>query len=226
MHPFHFQKGPIFNNLLLADEVNRAPAKVQSALLEGMAEHQVSIGRETYQLPDLFLVMATQNPIEQGRDLPSPRSPVGSIPNACRSQLSPVEQEREILKLARDEVTLPEVYPEHEVNETTVFRARKDVTELHMADPIEKYIVNLVTHSRSGIPEIAYGASPRATVALDLCARCNAWLNDRDWVSPEDVQDSIHDVLRHRLILTLEAEARGTQTREITDRLLNQVIVL
>ena len=223
---FHFQKGPIFHNLVLADEVNRAPAKVQSALLEGMAEHQVTIGRQTYALPELFLVMATQNPIEQEGTYPLPEAQLDRFLMHVEVNYPPAHQEHEILKLARKEVIGQDEMPPFQLSQADIFHARTELSELHMADPVETYIVDLVAHTRSKMELVAYGASPRASIALDLTARAEAWLDGRDYVTPDDVQRTLHDVFRHRLILTIEAEARGTDMNKLIDEILNAVVVL
>src|SRR5210317_1456534 len=219
---FHFQRGPIFHNLVLADEVNRAPAKVQSALLEAMAERQVTIGSQTYSLPGLFLVMATQNPIEQEGTYPLPEAQLDRFLMHVRIDYPDGESERKILHHARDEATT-----EHEeraaveasIDQETIFAARKEVLSLHLAPALEQYLIQLVLATRQ--PDaygedlarwLQYGASPRATIALDRCARAHAWLEGRDFVSPEDIQNVAPDVLRHRLILDYEAEALGIDT--------------
>lgn len=223
---FYFQKGPIFHNLLLADEVNRAPAKVQSALLEGMAEHQVTQGRETFSLPDLFLVMATQNPIEQEGTYPLPEAQLDRFLMHISVGYPPPQQELEILKIARSEVLQEDSPPPLILAEEEIFVARKEISELHMADSIERYIVALVTHTRtSALKGVEYGASPRATIALDQGARTIAWLDGREYVSPDDVHNVIHDVMRHRIILSFEAEAQGITTDAVVDETLNMVPV-
>lgn len=223
---FHFQQGPIFHNLLLADEVNRAPAKVQSALLEGMAEHQVTQGRETFKLPDLFLVMATQNPIEQEGTYPLPEAQLDRFLMHIQVGYPPPQQELRILRIARDEILNEDATPPLVLEEEEIFEARKEISELHMADSIERYIVALVTHTRSSsIEGVEYGASPRATIALDLGCRTVAWLDGRAYVSPEDVHNVVHDVMRHRIILSFEAEAQGTTVDSIVDESLKMVPV-
>ncbi len=232
---FHFQRGPLFHNLILADEVNRAPAKVQSALLEAMAERQVTIGSQTYSLPGLFLVMATQNPIEQEGTYPLPEAQLDRFLMHVRIDYPDGESEREILRLARREATT-----EHEdkpaveasIDQETIFAARKEVLSLHLAPALEEYLIQLVLATRQ--PDaygedlarwLQYGASPRATIALDRCARAHAWLEGRDFVSPEDIQNVAPDVLRHRLILDYEAEALGVDTDTVIDNLLQRVAV-
>ena len=228
---FSFQRGPVFHNLLLADEINRAPAKVQSALLEAMAEHQVSFGRETFPLPDLFLVMATQNPIEQEGTYPLPEAQLDRFLMHVKVDYPDAASEAEILKLVRTEVAsaTADAQPLALVDEAAVFSARQALLGLHMAEPVERYIIALTTGSRNPTGELSewleYGASPRGTIALDQCSRALAWLDGRDFVTPDDVQAVAHDVLRHRLILSFEAEARGVSTDDAVDALLNQVAV-
>ena len=229
---FHFQEGPIFNNLILADEINRAPAKVQSALLEAMGERQVSVGSETYLLPKLFLVMATQNPIEQEGTYPLPEAQLDRFLLHVNVGYPDRDAERAILRLTRDEAAevgaaQPSVLPQQ-----AIFEARQAVLALHMAEPVEQYIVELIIASRDPqpySPELAswieYGGSPRATIALDRCARAHAWLRGADFVSPDDVQAMVGDVLRHRLILSFEAEANGIRPDQVIDTLLQHVPV-
>ncbi|MCE2436513.1 MAG: MoxR family ATPase [Pseudomonadales bacterium] len=222
---FSFQKGPIFHNLVLADEVNRAPAKVQSALLEGMGEHQVTVGRRTYALPSLFMVMATQNPIEQEGTYPLPEAQLDRFLMLVKVDYPTREVESSILRIARMDETGDLGKPPVVLTPTEIEVAQREVTEVYMSDAIEEYIVALVTQSRDGSEDIEYGASPRATIALDQCSRANAWLDGRDFVSPEDVESVLHDVLRHRLILTFEAEARGVAVEELIDTIATRVPV-
>ncbi len=228
---FKFQHGPVFHNLLLADEVNRAPAKVQSALLEAMGENQVSVGRTTFPLPDLFLVMATQNPIEQEGTYPLPEAQLDRFLMHVNVGYPDESAETEILHLVREEAGRPNEHsvPPFRLSQTDIFTARKAILSLHMAPPIERYIVALIMASRQATGELAkwldYGASPRGTIALDQCSRALAWLDDRDFVTPEDVQAIAHDVLRHRLILKFEAEAQGITTDHIIDQLIERVPV-
>ncbi|MGV6806813.1 MAG: AAA family ATPase [bacterium] len=228
---FNFQPGPIFHNLILADEINRAPAKVQSALLEAMAERQVSVGKTTYPLPQLFLVMATQNPIEQEGTYPLPEAQMDRFLMHVFVDYPAAESEREILKLARREAAdSPAPAPVTPVSEATLFAARKEVLGVHMAEPVEEYIVQLVLGTRNpGLYGdklegwIEYGASPRATIALDRCARAHAWLRGRDFVSPDDVRSVAHNVLRHRLIISFEAEGGGISANQVIDELIARV---
>ncbi|MDX1654776.1 MAG: MoxR family ATPase [Candidatus Competibacteraceae bacterium] len=232
---FEFQQGPIFHNLILADEVNRAPAKVQSALLEAMAERQVTVGRITYPLPELFMVMATQNPIEQEGTYPLPEAQLDRFLLHVRIGYPDAAAESAILALARRQARerLEHTAPTRElVSQTQLFAARETVLDLYLAPRLEEYLVQLVLASRHPEPYgqqlqrwIAYGASPRATIALDRCARAHAWLEGRDYVSPEDVHTVAPDVLRHRVLLTFEAEADGVDTERVVRELLERVAV-
>ena len=232
---FQFQQGPIFHNLVLADEINRAPAKVQSALLEAMAERQVTVGRTTYPLPTLFLVMATQNPIEQEGTYPLPEAQLDRFLMYVRISYPNAEAERKILQLARTQARdnkLPVVDSKRHVKQTTLFSALNEVLNLHLAPALEEYIVQLVIASRAPKPYgedlarwVTYGASPRATIALDRCARAHAWLRGKDYVSPEDIHSVALDVMRHRVILSFEAEADGVTTDTFVRELLARVPV-
>ena len=230
---FRFQPGPIFHNLVLADEINRAPAKVQSALLEAMAERQVSIGRKSYDLPEMFLVMATQNPIEQEGTYPLPEAQLDRFLMHVTVGYPDLDAEREILALARREAGNETVVEPEVLSLKTIMAARQEVLNIHMAPGVDEYIVQLVMASRT--PQnyakdlaswIEYGCSPRATIALDRCSRARAWLKGRDFVSPDDVQDVIHDIMRHRLILSFEAEANGISKDQVIDSLLQYVPVI
>jgi MoxR-like ATPase len=233
---FQFQKGPLFHNLILADEINRAPAKVQSALLEAMAERQITVAGTTWPLPDPFLVMATQNPIEQEGTYHLPEAQLDRFLMHVIVDYPGAEEERLILLLgrkeAREEVDREKPLEEPSVSGADIRNARREVLDVYMADNVENYLLQLVLATRS--PErygnalagrIAYGASPRATLALDRCARAHAWLAGRDFVSPEDVQAITHDVLRHRILLTFEAEADGMTSTHLIDELLALVAV-
>ena len=228
---FKFQRGPVFHNLLLADEVNRAPAKVQSALLEAMAEHQVSVGRSTFPLPELFLVMATQNPIEQEGTYPLPEAQLDRFLMHVKVDYPDEKAETEILHLVRREAIRKSVdtTPPYRLTEKDIFSARQSILSLYMAEPVERYIVALTMASREARGELGswldFGASPRGTIAMDQCARALAWLESRDFVTPEDVMAIVHDVLRHRLILSFDAEAQGVSTDDVIDLLLEQVPV-
>ena len=229
---FEFQQGPIFNNLVLADEINRAPAKVQSALLEAMAERQVSIGSQTYELPRLFLVMATQNPIEQEGTYPLPEAQLDRFLMHVKVSYPDAEAERAILRLARNEASGERVRPASTLSQNDIFAARQAVLGIHMAPAVEEYIVQLVLGTRD--PErfdsevagcLEFGASPRATIALDRCAPDTAWDAGRDYVNPDDVQSVALDCLRHRLIVSFEAEAAGVTSDHVIERLIERVPV-
>lgn len=225
---FRFEKGPIFHNLILADEINRAPAKVQSALLEAMAERQVTVGSQTYKLPDLFLVMATQNPIEQEGTYPLPEAQLDRFLMHVKVGYPDAAAEAQILKLTRAEAH--KAYSEQESIDLTkedLFEARDQVLDIHMSEELEQYIIQLIINTRdtrdldSDLNRwLDYGASPRATISLDRCARASAWLADRDYVTPEDIQSMAFDILRHRLILTYEAEAEGVNTDMVIEKLI------
>lgn len=227
---FEFQAGPIFHNLILADEINRAPAKVQSALLEAMAERQVSIGSKIYPLPELFLVMATQNPIEQEGTYPLPEAQLDRFLMHVSVDYPAPEAERKILALVRDEARGADAITSPEIDQDTLFAARKAVLSVHMADNVEEYLIQLIQATRRPVVYseqvgkwLDYGASPRATIALDRCSRANAWLDGRDFVTPDDIRAVAHDILRHRLILSFEAEANGITTDHVIDTLLASV---
>ena len=232
---FKFQRGPIFHNLLLADEINRAPAKVQSALLEAMGEHQVTVGQTTYTLERPFLVMATQNPIEQEGTYPLPEAQLDRFLMHVSIDYPAVESEKQILALAQQQARA-EYDRESEVDvildKELLQQAQNEVLNLHMADAVEDYLVQLVIASRNPSPYgddlarwVNYGASPRGTIALDRCARAHAWLQQRDYVSPEDVQSVIHNVLRHRVLLSFEAEAEGISADDFIRELIRRVPV-
>ncbi len=230
---FHFQQGPLFHNLVLADEINRAPAKVQSALLEAMGERQITVGRTTYQLPELFLVMATQNPIEQEGTYPLPEAQLDRFLMHVHIDYPDIDSERKILNLVREQALnnhVSEVIKVEEITQLDIFKARNEVLQMHMADTVENYIVQLIAASRnpSAYSEelsrwIDFGASPRGTIALDRCARAHAWLSNRDYVAPEDVQAIAYDVLRHRILLTFEAEAEGVTPDDVIQTLIKLV---
>ena len=232
---FHFQQGPLFHNLILGDEINRAPAKVQSALLEAMAERQVTVGRTTYPLPTLFLVMATQNPIEHEGTYPLPEAQLDRFLMHVRIDYPNAEAEKRILQLTRDnarENKLLVVDRKHTVTQASVFTARQEVLKLHLAPALEEYLVQLVLATRNPAPYgadmqrwVRFGASPRATIALDRCARVHAWLAKREYVSPEDIHAIARDVLRHRVLLSYEAEADGITPDSFVNELLGRVPV-
>ncbi len=227
---FTFQAGPIFNSLLLADEINRAPAKVQAAMLEAMAEKQITAGRKTYPLPELFLVMATQNPIEQEGTYPLPEAQLDRFLLHLEVDYPDAKNELEILRLNRGEAMGTETQTPPTLSQADIFAARQEVLSIHMADAIEQYIVRLVIATREPIHYgqemadwIEMGVSPRATIALDRCARAHAWLSGRDFVSPEDVQAMAYPVLRHRILLTYQAQAEGITPNRVIQKLLSLV---
>ncbi|PSV37658.1 MULTISPECIES: MoxR family ATPase [unclassified Photobacterium] len=227
---FIFQPGPIFNSLILADEINRAPAKVQAAMLEAMAEKQITAGRKTYPLPELFLVMATQNPIEQEGTYPLPEAQLDRFLLQLNVDYPSAESELEILRLNRGEALgIEKAEPVH-ISQHDIFAARKEVLNIHMAEDVEHYIIRLVMATRqsdkfsSQLKDwLQMGVSPRATLALDRCARAHAWLSGRDFVTPEDIQIMAYPVLRHRLLLSYEAQAEGIAADRVVEELISQV---
>ena len=229
---FHFQKGPLFHNLILADEINRAPAKVQSALLEAMAERQITVGHTSYPLSDLFLVMATQNPIEQEGTYPLPEAQLDRFLLQVNITYPDTKSELEILRLNRQEAVKQKSELNMKLSQELLFLARKEVMALHMSEALERYLVELVIATRqpgkysNKLQEhIRYGVSPRATIALDRCARAHAWLQGNNFVSPEDIQTVLADVFRHRILVSFEAEAEGVTPDDIIKELLNKVAV-
>ncbi len=233
---FSFQRGPLFHNLILADEINRAPAKVQSALLEAMAEHQVTVAGTTHPLPEPFLVMATQNPIEQEGTYHLPEAQLDRFLMHVTVDYPGLEDEKAILHLGRREAMHQLVVGEKKqkpvLSRKQLKQAKKAVLSIHMAENIEQYLLQLVMSTRDPAAysatlaeTILYGASPRATLALDRCARAHAWLDGKDYVGPEDVQNIAPDVLRHRLILSFEAEAEGRTVDSVINELLACVAV-
>ncbi len=232
---FRFQRGPLFHNLILADEINRAPAKVQSALLEAMAERQITVGSETYALPRIFLVMATQNPLEQEGTYPLPEAQLDRFLMHVRVDYPSGADEKKILALTRSEArshAVDAAVPHAAVGQQSLLDARDAVLDTHLDASLEDYIVEIVlaTRSASRYGEdlagwIQHGASPRATMALDRCARALAWLGGRDYVTPEDIQALAPDVLRHRIILGFEAEAEGRTADSCIDEILARVAV-
>ena len=227
---FEFQAGPLFHNLVLADEINRAPAKVQSALLEAMAERQISVGKNTYPLPDLFLVMATQNPIEQEGTYPLPEAQMDRFLMHILVDYPAPETERAILALSRQEALNDAGTGIEPLSQETLFAARQAVNQIHMTEAVEEYLVQLILATRNSesyggdlAQWLDYGASPRATIALDRCSRSLAWMEGRDFVTPDDIRAVAHDVLRHRLILSFEAEANGITANQVIDKLLDTV---
>jgi MoxR-like ATPase len=227
-----FEEGPIFANLVLADEINRAPAKVQSALLEAMEERQVTVAGKTYKLPELFMVLATQNPIEQEGTYPLPEAQMDRFLMKVTIDYPQADSELEIIRLVRSEdkqvqteqVTIPQ---------QVIFAARQQIQELHISESVERYIVDIVMATRD--PQryqdsplkswINVGSSPRASIGLDKASRAYAWLQGKDFVDPDDVRAVVKDVLRHRLILSYEAAAEGVTTEQVIDEIIRQVAV-
>ena len=245
---FHFQAGPVFHNLVLADEINRAPAKVQSALLEAMGERQVTVGGKTYPLPDLFLVMATQNPIEQEGTYPLPEAQLDRFLLHVFIDYPSSKNELRIMRLVRKEAlneiqsstgkktknsnVSAEKSEAQSISAAYIYEARNEVLKTYMSPEIERYLVEIIAATRT--PEkysddlarlITWGASPRGSLALDRCARARAWLYERDFVTPEDLQDLTGDVLRHRIIESYEAESDGITTDDVITKILAQVAV-
>lgn len=235
---FRFEKGPIFNNMILADEINRAPAKVQSALLEAMEERQVTVGGTTHELPDLFLVMATQNPIEQEGTYPLPEAQMDRFLMHVGIDYPAPEDEIAVVRLVRreeEEAKSSSGAPagtEEPISQDVVFAARTEVRRVHVSDAMDRYFVDLVNGTRA--PEryggdleswIQVGASPRGAIALDRCSRAHAFLNGRDHVTPDDVRAIVHNVLRHRLQLSYEAGAGGITADRVVAELVRVVAV-
>jgi MoxR-like ATPase len=227
---FQTRKGPIFANFILADEINRAPSKVQSALLEAMQEKQVTIGDETFPLEGLFLVMATQNPIEQEGTYPLPEAQVDRFMLKVKIDYPKLAEERKVLDMALDGIS-HKVKPV--LSPSDIFQMQEVVRRIYVDDQVKDYIINLVQSTRSPAkfgmkdlaPLIEYGGSPRASIFLGLAARANAFLNGRGYVTPQDVKDTAYDVLRHRVILTYEAEAEQVSSEQVISTILSTVPV-
>ncbi|HAS6043275.1 TPA: AAA domain-containing protein [Vibrio vulnificus] len=227
---FKFQAGPIFNHLILADEINRAPAKVQAAMLEAMAEGQVTAGRNTYPLPELFLVMATQNPIEQEGTYPLPEAQLDRFLLHLNVDYPDAAHELAILRINRGEAKGEQTPEKPLVTQQEIFSARQEVLNIQMTESLEHYLVRLVmatrqpSHYNAELAEwISMGVSPRATIALDRCARAYAWLDGRDYVTPGDIQTMAYPVLRHRLLLSYRAQAEGISANQVIDKLISLV---
>jgi len=221
-----FQPGPIFGNLILADEINRAPAKVQSALLEAMEERQVSVSGKTHPMADLFMVMATQNPIEQEGTYPLPEAQMDRFLLKILITYPTPESEQAMLQLLRNETKQPSAVG-GTLSQEEVFAARHEIEDVSVSPAVDAYIVALVNGTRHGIASdvdlsrwIEVGASPRGAIGLDRAARVHAWLEDRDFVTPDDVRAVVHPVLRHRLVLSYDANADGIDADRVVDRLV------
>ena len=229
---FLFQKGPIFSNLILADEINRAPAKVQSSLLEAMEERQVSIGGKTYKMDPLFMVLATQNPIEQEGTYPLPEAQMDRFLMHIKISYPDDASEVEIMRLNRGESKSGQRQKEAPLNPKVILEAREEITDVSISEEVEKYIVSIISATR--YPEkynaelaswIEIGASPRGTIAIDRCCRVNAWMNGRDHAVIDDVRNIVHDCLRHRIKLSYEAIANKVSVDKIIDKILQNVAV-
>lgn len=231
---FVFQKGPIFSNLILADEINRAPAKVQSSLLEAMEERQVTVAGKTHEMEKLFMVMATQNPIEQEGTYPLPEAQMDRFLVHTIIDYPDDAAELAIMRLNKAEAAQQKVKAsENTISQKVIFDARKEIAKIKVAENVEKYIVSLISATR--YPEkfdaelaklIEFGASPRGTIGLERCSRVNAWMQNRDFVTPDDVQEVIKDVLRHRIALSYKARAEGVSVDTIIDKLIQVVAVV
>ncbi|OCJ02547.1 AAA family ATPase [Rhizobium sp. AC44/96] len=234
---FKFQQGPIFANLILADEINRAPAKVQSALLEAMEERQVTVGGQSYPLPDLFMVMATQNPIEQEGTYPLPEAQLDRFLMHVEVGYPNETSEAAIMRLNRDEENAAQNNKGQpakieRLNPQSVFDARTEIGVVTVSEPVEKYIVSLVMATRYPdrydkdlAKQLQVGVSPRGVIGLDKVSRAYAWLQGRDYVTPDDVKAIVNDVFRHRLILSYEAHASNTTADQVIDRITELVAV-
>ena len=229
---FIFQKGPIFSNLILADEINRSPAKVQSALLEAMEERQVSVAGKTYKMDSLFMVMATQNPVEQEGTYPLPEAQMDRLLMHVMIDYPDDASELQILRLNREEQT-NKTEGNEKLSPDVIFAARTEIDKITISEAMEKYIVDIVSATR--YPEkyskelrnwIDFGASPRGSIAIDRSCRTHAWMNGKDFVSPDDIRAVVHDCLRHRLILSYEANADGVSPDQVIDEILQQVAVI
>ena len=232
---FKFEPGPIFANIVLADEINRAPAKVQSALLEVMEERQVTVAGTTHKMEDLFIVMATQNPIEQEGTYPLPEAQTDRFLMHVNITYPPVEDEVEVIRLVRSEEKHAQPKgekpkPPEPISQEVVFAARAEIGQIHVSDEMERYMADLVyaTRTPADLDDnlgrwIDIGASPRASLALDKCGRAHAWLNARDYVDPQDIRAVVHNVFRHRISLSFEAQGDGKSADDVTDEIVRLV---
>ena len=230
---FIFQKGPIFNNLILADEINRSPAKVQSALLEAMEERQVSVAGKTYKMEELFMVMATQNPVEQEGTYPLPEAQMDRFLMHVTIDYPDDASELAIMRLNREEQKSTKSEETEKLSPKVVFEARKEIAEMKISENMERYIVDIISATRT--PEkyskelatwIDFGASPRGSIAIDRAARTHAWMQGSNTVLPDNIRAVVHDCLRHRLILSYEANAEGITADKVIDEILKQVAVV
>ena len=230
---FVFQKGPIFSNLILADEINRSPAKVQSALLEAMEERQVSVAGKTYKMDNLFMVMATQNPVEQEGTYPLPEAQMDRFLMHVTIDYPDDDSELKIMQLNRAEQSKDKKVEAEKLSPQAVFDARDEIAKVKISENMEKYIVDIVSATR--YPEkyneeiaqwIDFGASPRGSIAIDKASRTHAWMEGNDFVSPDNIRAVVHDCLRHRLILSYEANAEGITADHVIDEILKLVAVV
>ena len=229
---FEFRSGPLFHNILLADEVNRAPAKVQSALLESMGERQITVGQKTYHLPELFMVLATQNPVEQEGTYHLPEAQLDRFLMQVEVEYPNHDEELKIMALDNDrQREVPKPLPDP-LSQEELFAMRTYIANLFLDPKLHRYIVDLIQATRNPSAydkEMArwcrFGASPRASLALARCSRVRAWLDGENFVSPEHIQEIAADILRHRLLLTFEAEAEGITTDDLIERLLSLVAI-
>ena len=234
---FRFEPGPIFANIVLGDEINRAPAKVQAAMLEAMEERQVTVAGTTHKMPPLFMVMATQNPVEQEGTYPLPEAQMDRFLMHVNIEYPPVEDEVQIIELVRAEESAAntesqgdgETAPDR-IGQDAVFAARREIAAVEVSAAMQRYMADLVYATRT--PEkysedlarwIDVGGSPRASLALDKCSRTHAWLNQRNYVDPEDIRAVIHDCMRHRLMLSYEAQGEGVRADNVIDAIIEQV---
>ena len=230
---FQFEPGPIFANLALADEINRAPAKVQAALLEAMEERQITVAGKTHKMPDLFMVLATQNPVEQEGTYPLPEAQMDRFLMHIMVTYGSDENELEIMRLVREEQKDATNKPQPPVSQEVIFSARKEIADIHISEAVEEYIVRIISATRK--PEqlgdslkglIAVGASPRGTLALDKCARAHAWLAGNGHVTPDDVKAIVSNCLRHRIVLSYEASAEGLSVDDVVAKIISKTAVV
>jgi len=230
---FIFQKGPIFSNLILADEINRSPAKVQSALLEAMEERQVSVAGKTYPMEKLFMVMATQNPVEQEGTYPLPEAQMDRFLMHVMIDYPDDVSELAIMRLNRSEQKGANDNSKEKLSPEVIFEARAEIASVQISEPMEQYIVDIISATRnpskyneSLAKWIDFGASPRGSIAIDRACRTHAWMDGKDFVSPDNIRSVVHDCLRHRLILSYEANAEGVTTDQVLNQILEQVAVI
>ncbi|MGY2343229.1 AAA family ATPase [Pseudomonas sp. SDO5532_S415] len=231
-----FQPGPLFGNLILADEINRAPAKVQAALLEAMEERQITVAGNSHVLPDLFIVVATQNPIEQEGTYPLPEAQMDRFLMKVLLDYPSADNESQVLRLLREEEQAlgarTAAMQGFALAQDVIFAARREVSAVHVSAAIDRYLIDLINATRRPADYdadlarwIAIGASPRGGIGLDRCARADAWLQGQDFVSPDNVRAVVHPVLRHRLHLSYDAVADGVSADQVLDRLLDKVAI-